>query len=336
MSWISPKPLPYALPIVGAACCGPSLEGWRALARALRAQTPLSGHHAALPVVTDANLRRQRKRMSHSAYMATLTLGELLEQLGWAERAIELGYYLGVGASGGDMGQLHDLLAHSRAEGAFDVARFGQEGLLASNPLFAFQLMNNFTMCHGAVIHGVGGPNAAIFGHGVGTTCALEEAAWSILEGQCERAIAGGADSAIYPVTAAELERTYVHLPPLSEGVGLLALTHPTTPEAARAIGALRAVYTLNDREHEASVTRFEPSSSRLLICHELITGRWSINHAPQPAPMPCALAASPAWSWLIALELLEQDQVMEVTVCVRGEEEAWGVATFGRWPDGR
>lgn len=332
----TPKPLPYALPIVGAACCGPEHEDWRALARALRAAQPLGGHHALLPVVTDANLRRQRKRMSHSAYMATLTLGKLIESMGWQTCAIELGYYLGVGASGGDMGQLHDLLEYSRVDGAFDVARFGQEGLLASNPLFAFQLMNNFTMCHGAVIHGVGGPNAAIFGHGVGTTCALEEAAWSILDGHCERAIAGGADSAVYPVTAAELERTYVNLPPLSEGVGLLALASPSTPEATRAIGALHEVYTLNDREHEAMMARVEHSPAHLIICHELITGRWSINHQAQPAPMPCALAASPAWSWLIALELLGDGLVEEVTVCARGEEEAWGVATFGRWTDAR
>ena len=46
----------------------------------------------------------------------------------------------------------------------------------ACNPLFAFQLMNNFTLCHGAIRGGLGGPNGAFFSRGAGTVRALAEA----------------------------------------------------------------------------------------------------------------------------------------------------------------
>ena len=91
------------------------------------------------------------------------------------------------------------LLDASIADGAFSLARFGERGLGACNPLLAFQLMNNFTLCHGAILEGLGGPNGALFSRGAGTTAALIEAVHAIRAGDCERAIAGGADSAIAP-----------------------------------------------------------------------------------------------------------------------------------------
>jgi len=87
------------------------------------------------------------------------------------------------------------------------LARLGGEGLAACNPLLAFQLMNNFTMCHGAIIAGTTGPSGALFSRGVGTTAALVEAVAAIESGECTCAIAGGADSALHPVTRAELAR---------------------------------------------------------------------------------------------------------------------------------
>src|SRR5262249_11982200 len=99
------------------------------------------------------------------------------------------------------------LLDASIVDGTFSLARFGDRGLAACNPLLAFQLMNNFTMCHGAIFEGLGGPNGAVFSRGAGTIAAIAEAVYAVRSGDCDRAIAGGADAPTHPVTLAELAR---------------------------------------------------------------------------------------------------------------------------------
>jgi 3-oxoacyl-(acyl-carrier-protein) synthase len=115
----------------------------------------------------------------------------LLHEAAWSERG-QIGYFLGVGASGGSPGDITGLL---------------ERGVAACNPLLAFQLMNNFAMCHGAILEGVGGPNAALFSRGAGTIAAIGEAVHAIRSGDCDHAVAGGADEATHPVTIAELTR---------------------------------------------------------------------------------------------------------------------------------
>jgi hypothetical protein len=148
---------------------------------------------------------RARKMMSRAAYLAARCLADLLRDTRWPRDRV--GYFLGVGASGGSLDDIMALLDHSITEGAFSLPRFGDRGLAACNPLLAFQLMNNFTMCHGAILERIGGPNAAVFSRGAGTIAAIAEAVHAVRSGECERAIAGGADAATHPVTVAELAR---------------------------------------------------------------------------------------------------------------------------------
>ena len=54
---------------------------------------------------------------------------------------------------------------------------------------------------------GARAPNAALFSRGVGTVLALAEAHHAVASGECELALGGGADSALHPVTWAELRR---------------------------------------------------------------------------------------------------------------------------------
>jgi len=152
--------------------------------------------------------QRARKMMSGAAYLAACALAELVGKLApsAAERA-ELGYFLGVGGSAGALDDVTALLDASFVDGAFSLPRFGDRGLAACNPLLAFQLMNNFTMCHGAILESLGGPNGALFSRGAGTIAALGEAHHAVRSGACARAIAGGADVATHPVTLAELAR---------------------------------------------------------------------------------------------------------------------------------
>lgn len=159
----------------------------------------------ASPEETPLATPRARKMMSGAAYLAARCLADLLPAISADRTAIA--YYLGVGGSAGSLDDVTPLLAASIADEAFSLAAFGDRGLAACNPLLAFQLMNNFTMCHGAILEGLGGPNSAIFSRGAGTVAALAEAMHAVRSGEAAYAITGGADVATHPVTLAELAR---------------------------------------------------------------------------------------------------------------------------------
>jgi hypothetical protein len=163
----------------------------------------------------------------------------------------DVGLYMGVGASGGDMRELESMLRASVEDGVFGLDRFGDAGLAAANPLFAFQLMNNFTLCHGAILAGLHGPNGAFFSRGAGTVTALREAAFAVASGDAPAALAGGADSALHPVTTAELGRAGWIARGLApaEGAALLALATQAPPSGAACIRLARAeVHVARDR----------------------------------------------------------------------------------------
>ena len=325
--------LPRPLPIVGASALGPWPGRWQDLGDALLDGLRPAQPQALLPEDAQAPaMRRLRSRMAPSALMAALALEQLLQTLGLTpEQRLQLGYYLGVGASGGDVEQLHAMLRPCMIDGRFDLGAFGQAGLAACSPLYAFQLMNNFTMCHGAILSGVGGPNAALYSRGAGTAWALAQAAWAVLEGDCALAVAGGADSALHPVTRAELRRGWpLRERPdaltLTEGVALLALGQADSPPLAwlSAAGSLSAAQVEQlDLAHQPETLRFDARQGDLQLGQRALY--------PDGSP-PLALAAQPAWLWLAALRLLRRrPELTHLTVLTRGLEEAWGVARFER-----
>lgn len=236
-------------------------------------------------------IRRHQKRMSPAATLACLALTGLLEQYSEPD-TMTLGYFLGVGASGGDLGQLHEMLRASQNDDQFDEQTFGTEGLRACNPLFAFQLMNNFTLCHGAILNHIGGPNAAIFSRGQGTVLAMMEAAWSIIEQTAHASLCGGADCAIHQVTQAELKREGI-THPTAQGVGLLRLGHTTTPEAW--------------------ITGFTlyPNQQRHKTDHHTVTD--DVHHDIQ---MPYTLAAHPALLTIWGAHLTKIHPRVDVVTC--------------------
>lgn len=221
------------VPIVGVAALSRFGVGWRGLGGTLFGGEDQPG----LPdeirdpsnELAHKSLAKARKMMSRGAYLAARCVRDLVRDATWSLDSTRsatvrsadggaasssnggpgsgIGYFLGVGASGGSLADVVSLLDASIVDGTFSLERFGNRGLAACNPLLAFQLMNNFTLCHGAIQERLDGPNAAMFSRGAGTTAALIEAVQAIADGDCEHAIAGGADSALHPVTRAELAR---------------------------------------------------------------------------------------------------------------------------------
>ena len=351
--------------IVGAAALSPYGEGWRGLGRALAAGAPPPGMPPEAPpgMPPEATLAspKARKMMSRGAYLAARCLGPLLREVGWSKEERErAGYFLGVGASGGSLDDVIALLDESIEGGAFSLARFGEHGLGACNPLLAFQLMNNFTLCHGAILEGIGGPNGALFSRGAGTTAALIEAVHAIRAGDCEHAVAGGADSAIHPVTRAELARGGFLARGLApaEGGGLVALAAgdgalaviegcgianggepprpgeaPPPPSAdaiAEAVAATGARAGRGEPWELVVLAPWGPPAGDALRA-------WAAAAAPGAAVVDVsaglgdALAASPALAWIAALDLLAAGPARRALVLAAGTDGDVGAVVFSR-----
>jgi 3-oxoacyl-[acyl-carrier-protein] synthase II len=200
---------------VGAGAVSPLGAGWRGLGTRVLAGERGAG---AVAEIVDEDAR-QKKMMSRAARLAAAAMRQALDDAGWPrEERGAIGAFCGVGASGGEMDELQALI---------------QEGLGAVNPLLAFRLMNNFTLCHGAIAAGLGGPSGAYFSRGPGTASALRAAVRALEDGDCARALVGGADSALHPVTQAELAREG-RLGDWAEGAAMIALT--SSPDGALAV----------------------------------------------------------------------------------------------------
>lgn len=215
------RPAPTPIAIGAAAVVCPFGLEWRGLFQAMSAGPSRFGplplpppfHQIEAAAIDDGLLaqspvhRRELKKMSRSAHLAAIVTHRVLGDLDPQVSPASMGFFLGVGASGATIGELTAMLEASIDAHQFSLKSFGKQGLLACNPLFAFQLMNNFTLCHSAIRHEITGPNAALFSRGGGTVSALIEALYALRNGDCQSALAGGADSACHPVTLCELSR---------------------------------------------------------------------------------------------------------------------------------
>jgi 3-oxoacyl-[acyl-carrier-protein] synthase II len=342
------------------ALCGFGV-GWRGLAAFVRRGTrPPAPEVPPLGAGDEPCEPRQRKLMSRAAYLGAAAIGLALRDLDGAGRGADadveadgrsepgVGLFMGVGASGGDLAELEAMLGASVEGGQFDWGRFGGAGLLAANPLFAFQLMNNFTLCHGAILSGLQGPNGAFFSRGAGTVTALREAAFAVAAGEAAVALAGGADSALHPVTAAELARggwIARGLAP-AEGAALIALAAPASappPAGARGVSLVRAeVRVARDGDlatiAAAALAAGPPAGpDAIVLCPWGEPARAALVAAAARAAAPDteildagaalgeSLAAAPALGWAVARDWLdeprhERGRVLVLSAGIDGE----------------
>lgn len=352
-------PLRERVPIVGAGAVSTRGLGWRGLSHALASRpcepevsAELATSHPgtrsfevkALAEPTSVVERRARPLMSRSAVLASMATNAALQDAPWQAPLDDVGFYLGVGASGGSIDQLAAMLAASLEGGDFELPRFGDRGLAACNPLFAFQLMNNFTLCHSAIVHGTQGANAAFFSRGTGTLFALREAVDALSENDCERALAGGADSSVHPVTWAELVRdgwAERGLVP-GEGAALLALAQPAA--SVSALGFLDYVSVRSTRR-DALATALQSALDELALpsIDAVVLAAWGppardalssvIAKSLRGRPLLDlaqglgeSLAASPALGWAVALDLLCTQGLGRVLVLSAGLDADLGI----------
>jgi 3-oxoacyl-(acyl-carrier-protein) synthase len=321
--------------IVGAGAVSAFGIGWRGLGRAvaaghiqpresvlLRESHPgtLASEVPEIPTALDAGDARARKLMSRAARLAAIAMREALAEAAFGERREEIGAWMGVGASGIGMEDVPAIVSASFVDGGLSLRRLGDQGLRACNPLFTFQTLNNFSLCHGAILEGLGGPNAAFFSRGSGTAAALAEALHALRDGDCDRAIAGGADTALHPVTWAELRRDGFSAQGLVPGEGAAVLALAREP-SSRALGLLESCTAI--ARDQAGTTAVSDELERLPQRADLVV------IAPWGAPprawlgdlaasryagaalvdvslqLGDSLAATPALAWVAALDLL-------------------------------
>jgi 3-oxoacyl-(acyl-carrier-protein) synthase len=318
-----------AVAIVGAGAVTSGGVRWRGLgkdlaagrlplrpSRELAASHPgvISSEVGELPAALDVGDQRARKLMSRAALLGATAIRAALADAGFREGREEIGAWMGVGASGAAMQEAPAMLAASIEDGRLSLARLGERGIAACNPLFTFQTLNNFTLCHGAILEALGGPNGAFFSRGAGTVTALAEAAWSVREGACTRALAGGADTALHPLTWAELLRGGFAEGGLVPGEGAAVLALAATP-ADRALGLLEDVAIVAQEEDlarlrlptAADLVVLAPWGSRVRgVLADLVATRLRrARTLDVTLGFGEALAATPALAWVVALDLL-------------------------------
>ena len=302
--------------VIGAAAISPAGLDWRGLAQApARSDATL-----AVPTLPPRpGAARMQKMVARSAELGWLACTAALADAGLQGRS-DMGYWLGVGASGGDFAQMEAMLAASMADGQFDIVQFAERGLFELHPLHAFQLMHNFTLCHGAIGEGLGGPNAALFSRGAGTVTALAEAVWALRAGTCTHALAGGADSALHPITLAELGRERDRGIAPAEGAAVLVLTAdaeaPAEPARPPPLAFVRACHVIADPDLAAAaiaplrawppdlavIAPCGPDARRALL---LAVGAMPVYDVSRS--LGDALGAGPALAWCTALDALRR-----------------------------
>ena len=298
--------------IIGAGAVSAFGVGWRGLGKAVRdrllaprpsrelaASHPgtLSSEVPPLAAAEDAGDPKARKLMSRSARLGAIALREALRDARSEGDRSEVGAFFGVGSSAASMvDDVPSLLRHSLTSGKLDLAALGERGLSAVSPLFTFQTLSNFTLCHGAILEGLGGPNGAFFSRGRGTETALAEAIFSLETGDCDLALAGAADTAVHPLTWAELCRG----------------GHPARGFVPGEAGAALALSRSADRPL-AFIAPCDPAERADLT---VVAHCWSDRPTPPgaidvSAALGFSLAAAPALAWLVALDLLETTAVV-------------------------
>lgn len=333
--------------IVGAAALSPRGLGWRGLgdraqsceATLLAATHPdVRGFEVPAIAADDDVAPKVLRLMSRAARFAAIVVREAIRDAAWTGCA-GVGYWLGVGASGGPLHELVAMLQLAREGDQVSMERLGREGLLASNPLQSFQVLNNFTMCHGAILEGISGPNGALFSRGAGTVHALAEAIYAISEGDCTRALAGGADTALHPVTWTELVRDGFAAGGLvpSEGAAVLALADAATSSAPL---ALIEHVGVGDPAHDppapggdADLVVIAPWGEQ---ARELLHARARAGAGARTcevidatAELGEALAATPALAWLVALDRIASGRARSARVLSLGPDGELGTVVL-------
>lgn len=140
--------------------------------------------------------RKDAKLFSPAAKLALSAAGQLLEEAGTLNKEA-LGLFVAVGREPPDEGDAEASLVASHSEGRLDAQLLSTEGRRLYPPLLPLKTLPNMVLAHISIHLDICGENATWAGDADCGIHAMRSAYWSIMEGRCDAAIAGGADSLI-------------------------------------------------------------------------------------------------------------------------------------------
>ncbi len=113
-----------------------------------------------------------------------------------------------VGMGGLPLGEVAPLLAASvDGNGAFDLGRFGQDGLRAVSPLLSFKILGNMPLCFISISANIRGPNA-IYTPWEGQGAQAIDAGWrAVASGEVDCAVVGGCDVRTHALAFVSLQQ---------------------------------------------------------------------------------------------------------------------------------
>jgi 3-oxoacyl-[acyl-carrier-protein] synthase II len=103
----------------------------------------------------------------------------------------------GAGMISCNLVELAPAVAASVVDGAFDIRKWGEEGLEHITPLWLLKYLPNMLACHVAIIHDIQGPSNTITCAEASAHLAIGEAAQVIARGAADVALAGAAEAKV-------------------------------------------------------------------------------------------------------------------------------------------
>lgn len=156
-----------------------------------------------LPFIPAAH-RKSIKIMGRAARFGVAAAGLAVQDSGLdlqRENPERVGVVMGTGLVPIDLPEVAPLLSiASEPEGQWNLEKMGRAGAQSLFPLWILKYLPNMTAAHISLIHGAQGPNSTITTACAAGTQAVGEAFRLIARGDCDLALAGGADSRIDPL----------------------------------------------------------------------------------------------------------------------------------------
>ncbi len=153
--------------------------------------------------------RKATKLMCRDIELAVIAALEAVTRSGLITKGIDpekvnvdparIGITMGAGMISCDMAELAPAVAVSTTEGAFDIRKWGRDGLEHVTPVWLLKYLPNMLACHIGIIHDIQGPSNSITCAETSAHIAIGEAAQVVARRSSDVALAGGAEAKINP-----------------------------------------------------------------------------------------------------------------------------------------
>lgn len=115
----------------------------------------------------------------------------------------DMGYFASIGMIDYENEDLIPSVIKSMNEGELSYELFYKKGYREIYPLWPLSMLNNIALCQSAIRLNIKGDNVVFTPHSDSSLLSINEAIWSIANGNCKAALAGGVSEVISPLSIA-------------------------------------------------------------------------------------------------------------------------------------